>query len=73
MTRQEEILYMQTRIMRLAADRWNRTDQEIHELFIRYGIYEYIEAEYDSFHLEGDEAVLEEIGQILKKKGVKPE
>jgi hypothetical protein len=32
--------------------------------------YEYIEDGYELFHLEGDEAVLQEIAEMLKRKGV---
>ena len=70
MTRKEEILYMQTRLLRLAASHWSHSDDEIQSIFVKYGVYEYIEDGYDLFHLEGDEAVLQEIAEMLKRKGV---
>ncbi|KUE75258.1 DUF3791 domain-containing protein [Subdoligranulum sp. AM23-21AC] len=70
MTRKEEILYMQTRLLRLAASHWSHSDDEIQSIFVKYGVYEYIEDGYELFHLEGDEAVLQEIAEMLKRKGV---
>lgn len=70
MTRKEEILYMQTRLLRLAAIHWSHSDDEIQSVFVKYGVYEYIEDGYELFHLEGDEAVLQEIAEMLKRKGV---
>lgn len=70
MTRKEEILYMQTRLLRLAAGHWSHSDDEIQSIFVKYGVYEYIEDGYELFHLEGDEAVLQEIAEMLKRKGV---
>ena len=70
MTRREEILYMQTRLLRLAARHWSHSDDEIQSIFVKYGVYEYIEDGYELFHLEGDEAVLQEIAEMLKRKGV---
>ena len=70
MTRKEEILYMQTRLLRLAASHWSHSNDEIQSIFVKYGVYEYIEDGYELFHLEGDEAVLQEIAEMLKRKGV---
>lgn len=70
MTRKEEILYMQTRLLRLAASYGSHSDDEIQSIFVKYGVYEYIEDGYELFHLEGDEAVLQEIAEMLKRKGV---
>lgn len=70
MTRKEEILYMQTRLLRLAASHWSHSDDEIQSIFVKYGVYEYIEDGYELFHLEGDEAVLQEIAEMLKRKDV---
>ena len=64
------LLYMQTRLLRLAASHWSHSDDEIQSIFVKYGVYEYIEDGYELFHLEGDEAVLQEIAEMLKRKGV---
>ena len=63
-------MYMQTRLLRLAASHWSHSDDEIQSIFVKYGVYEYIEDGYELFHLEGDEAVLQEIAEMLKRKGV---
>ena len=39
MTRKEEILYMQTRLLRLAASHWCHSDVEIQSIFVKYGVY----------------------------------
>ena len=70
MTRKEEILYMQTAPAFGCKLHWSHSDDEIQSIFIKYGVYEYIEDGYELFHLEGDEAVLQEIAEMLKRKGV---
>ena len=71
MSAKEEIIFMQTRLVRLASEEWNLSLDEILNLFSKYNILEYIEKGYGIFHCEGDEAVLEEITELLKEKGEK--
>ncbi|MDO5303906.1 MAG: DUF3791 domain-containing protein [Clostridia bacterium] len=71
MSEREEIIFMQTRLVRLASEEWNLSLDEILNLFSKYNILEYIEKGYGIFHCEGDEAVLEEITELLKEKGEK--
>ncbi|MDO4395884.1 MAG: DUF3791 domain-containing protein [Clostridia bacterium] len=71
MSEKEEIIFMQTRLVRLASEEWNLSLDEILNLFSKYNILEYIEKGYGIFHCEGDEAVLEEITELLKEKGEK--
>lgn len=66
----DQLLFMQVRILRLAAEEWETTVQKASEIFDRYGIYKYIEECYDVFHMEGDYAVLDEIRTYLRCKGV---
>lgn len=70
MTEQGEILFMQTRVIRLAAKRWNSSVQRVGEMFDRYGILKLIEDSYDIFHTEGDEVVLQEIEEFLKSREI---
>lgn len=70
MSKSEEIIFMQARLMRLAADKWNTTVQKSSVVFDKYGILELIRDCYGLFHTEGDEAVFEEIEQVLKHNGV---
>lgn len=70
MNERQQIIYMQTRIMRLASEEWNKPIEIIAELFAQYGVLHYIEECFGIFHVEGDEAVLEDVVTYLKSKGV---
>ena len=63
MSEKEQIIFMQTRIIRLASQEWHLPVERIIELFI--------ESAYGIFHCEGDEAVLEDISEMLDRKGVR--
>lgn len=70
MSENGEIIFMQTRLIRLAAIKWNMAIQNVVSIFSKYGILALIRDCYDMFHTEGDEAVFEEIEQVLKHKRV---
>lgn len=70
MTEQGEILFMQTRIIRLAANRWNMSVQKVSEVFDQYNILQFISDCYDIFHTEGDEVVFHEIKKVLLNRGI---
>lgn len=70
MNERQQIIYMQTRIIRLASEEWDKPIERIAELFAKYGVLHYIEECFGIFHVEGDEAVLEDIVAYLKNKGV---
>ena len=63
MNEKTEIIFMQTRLIRLAA-------KNIINLFKKADVLDYIESGYGIFHCEGDEAVLEDVSEYLKRKGV---
>ena len=65
-----EITFMQTRIIRLAAEEWHLSIDEVVEMFRKMNVFDYIEKGYGIFHCEGDEAVLEEVGEFLARKGI---
>lgn len=69
MTRRSEITYMQVRLARLASERWRRPIGEVGRIFARYRVFEYIRDGYDAFHVEGDEAVWEELQPYLRSRG----
>ncbi len=60
---------MQTRIIRLASEEWNKPIEKITELFAEYEVLQYIEECFGIFHVEGDRAVLEDIAAYLKNRG----
>lgn len=69
MNEKEQIIYMQARIIRLASEDWNKPTETIAALFAEQDVFNYIEHCFDIFHLEGDEAVWEDVKQYLVKKG----
>lgn len=71
MNEKSQIIFMQVRMLRLAAATWNISIKQVMNLFIQYGVLEYIEAGYGIFHCEGDEAILEDISKLLTSKGMK--
>ena len=71
MSENEEITFMQTRIIRLASEEWKLPVDKIVDIFSKAAVLEYIEKCYGIFHCEGDDVVLEEVAEYLEKKGVK--
>ena len=71
MSEKEEITFMQTRLIRLASEKWHLSIEQIIDLFKRADVLGYIEKGYGIFHCEGDEAVLEDITELLGRKGIK--
>lgn len=66
---QRDILFMQTRMIRLASERWNKTIDEIVAIFKKYQVLQYVKIAYGIFACEGDDTVLDEIEGYLEKKG----
>ena len=65
-----EITFMQTRMIRLASEEWQLPIDRIVEIFRKMNVFSYIEKGYGIFHCEGDEAVLDDIGEFLARKGL---
>ena len=70
MDEQMQLLFMQTRLIRLASNRWGKPVEKIIELFRRVNVLNYIKVGFGIFHCEGDEAVLDDIESYLSSKGV---
>ena len=68
MNRNLQITYMQIRLLRLAAEEWQKTLTEANAIFSKNGVYDFICEYFDSFHIEGDFAILEEVEQYLVKR-----
>lgn len=69
MSEKAEITFMQTRLIRLASEEWQLPIDRILELFKQSNVFDYIEKGYGIFHCEGDEAILADIYELLRKKG----
>ena len=71
MNEKEEILFMQIRLIRLAAEEWKLSMDKVLSLFKQANVLDYIEKAYGIFHCEGDEAVLQDVKEYLDAKGLK--
>ena len=71
MSEQMQILYMQTRLVRLASEKWGVPMAEVTRLFADNKVFAYIANLWGLFHLEGDEMVLSDIDDYLKQKNVR--
>ena len=65
----KQITHMQVRIVRMATEKWNLSVAEVAKVFCQYQVFEYIRDYFGIFHVEGDEAVWEEIIPYLKSRG----
>ena len=70
MQTKDDIRFMKTRLIRLASEEWNKSIEEIVDLFDENKIFRYIEIGYGIFHIEGDYAILEDIKEYLANKGI---
>ena len=70
MSREFEILFMQTRLIRLAAEEWKMPIGKVAALFRDMDVFGYIEAGDGIFHCEGDYAVLDDVSDFLSRKGI---
>jgi hypothetical protein len=68
MDEKSQIIYMQTRLVRLAAEQWGKPYQDVVVLFKEKGVFHYIARMWELFHIEGDLAVLDEIRRYLDSK-----
>ena len=68
--REDDLFLIQIRLFRLAQNKWNINEEKCSKIFNEYKIYDYIETCYDFFHIQGDEANLNDIESYLKNNGV---
>lgn len=69
MTERKQITHMQVRMIRMASEKWHLTAGEAAGIFSQYQVFEYIRDCFGIFHVEGDEAVWEDLIPYLKNKG----
>lgn len=65
-----DITDMQCWVFRMAQKKWNITARECAEIFKKYNIFGFIEECYDTLHLSGYQAVLDDVEMILSGNGV---
>ncbi|MDY6285043.1 MAG: DUF3791 domain-containing protein [Hallerella sp.] len=69
MDEKRQILFMQIRILRMASERFHLSLKETAELFKKFEVLRYIRECFGIFHVEGDEAVFDDVKSYLKIKG----
>ncbi len=65
----DEILFMETRLLRQFGEKFHIDHLKTNELFTKYHVWEYIERCYDYFHTCGDDYILDDITEVLQAKG----
>ena len=68
MSKNLQILYMQSRLVRLASARWNMPRDQVVQRFKNNRVFQYISDLWDYFHVEGDDAILCDVGEYLEGK-----
>ena len=69
MNEAQQILFMQIRILRMMAEKYSLSLKETAEIFGQYNVLPFIREGFGIFHVEGDEAVFEEVKGFLKSTG----
>lgn len=69
MNEAQQILFMQIRILRMMAEKYGLTLKQAAQIFAAYNVLPFIREGFGIFHVEGDEAVFEEVKGFLKSKG----
>jgi hypothetical protein len=69
MSEAEQILFMQIRILRMVSEKCGLSLKQAAQLFDTYNVLQFIREGFGIFHVEGDEAVFEEVRGFLKAKG----
>ena len=65
----DEILFMETRLLRQFGERFHIDHIKTNDLFNQYKIWDYLERCYDYFHTCGDEYILDDIFEVSQAKG----
>lgn len=69
MNEEQQILFMQIRLIRITSEKQGLTLKQTAELFDKYKVLPFIRDCWGVFHVEGDNAVYEEIREYLISKG----
>ena len=69
MNEAQQILFMQIRILRMMAEKYGLTLKQAAQIFAAYNVLPFIREGFGIFHVEGDEAVFEEVKAYLISEG----
>lgn len=70
MNENQQIIYMQARILRLASEEWKMSIKTVASMFTEFRVLPFIRECFGLFHVEGDYAVLEDVTEYLNNQGV---
>lgn len=65
----DEALFMEARLFRMFRESRGLSAREANHVFESQGIWTFLENCYDALHLEGDEAILNDIDRKLANQG----
>ncbi len=65
----DDLFMLQVRLFRLAQMRWKKSAIECEQIFLKYDVNDYIEDCYEEYHVQGDEANMDDVEAYLRKKG----
>jgi hypothetical protein len=65
-----QALFMQARICHLASQRWDTSLKDAVSTLLESGALAFIGDCFDYFHLQGDDAVLDDVEDYLASQGV---
>ncbi len=65
----DEVIYMEVRVFREFLNRFKMRAVDAYRLFEENDIWGYIESCYEVLHMNGDEAVLNDVQRILQRNG----
>lgn len=69
MNENQQILFMQIRILRMMSEKYSLSLKQVAEIFGQYNVLPFIREGFGIFHVEGDDAVFEEVKAYLQSKG----
>ncbi len=65
---EDDIFMLQVRLFRLAQIRWSLSAEDCDELFKQYEVNDYISTCYEEFHIQGDDANLDDIERYIETR-----
>ena len=69
MNENQQILFMQIRLLRMMAEKYSLSLKQAAEIFGQYNVLPFIRECFGIFSVEGDEAVFEVVKSFLQSKG----
>ncbi len=67
----DDLFMLQVRLFRLAQIKWDMDAVNCEKIFDEFEVNDYIATCYEEYHVQGDDANLNDIEKYLRGKGVK--